>query len=128
PLLPQVLNAVGDSFFPMVVSVASAIVLPIAFVIATRWGIEGVAMAWIACYPVILLPMYLRLFSRIELRPMAYLRSLWPALSGSTVMAAVVVAVGMAMPAGTPLAVRLGAKVGLGAVAYVASVLLLHGH
>ncbi|MFN2400265.1 MAG: hypothetical protein ABR543_16755, partial [Gemmatimonadaceae bacterium] len=72
------------------------------------------------------LPVYRRVFSRIELAPGAYLRALWPAVSASALMAAAVIGLDRAAPADWPLAAVLGVQVLGGAAAYGTALMVLH--
>src|SRR5207253_11228406 len=45
--------------------------------------------------PLFVFVLYWRVFSRIELSPKAYFQALWPAVSGTALMAAVVLTVGV---------------------------------
>ncbi|MDP9160453.1 MAG: lipopolysaccharide biosynthesis protein, partial [Acidobacteriota bacterium] len=47
PLIPAVLNVVGESRFNMRNSLVAALVLPCAFVFGSHWGTAGIAAAWI---------------------------------------------------------------------------------
>src|SRR2546430_15044153 len=49
---------------------------------------------WVLVDPLFAFMLYWRTLSKIELSPRAYLRALWPALSGSALMAAAGVAAG----------------------------------
>src|SRR5262249_55249376 len=46
-LLPRVLNAIGDTGFVMWTTIASALVMPFAFYVGSRWGATGIAGAWV---------------------------------------------------------------------------------
>ncbi len=46
-------NAAGRPAIAMKNSVAGAIVMPAALLVGVRWGIEGMALAWLAAYPAI---------------------------------------------------------------------------
>src|SRR5437899_2164050 len=95
PLLPQVLHTIRDTKFEMWTMVAAAVVMPTSFFVSgQRWGTVGLAMAWVVMDPLIAILLYVRVFSKIALSPRAYLVALWPALSGTLLMAAVVLAVG----------------------------------
>lgn len=126
PLLPQVLNIVGESRFGMRNGVAAAVLFPAGFLIGSRWGPVGIAAAWLVVHPLTFAPVYWRVFTRIEMPLRSYLAVLWPAVSGSLVMAASVLAARSALDPGTPLGLRLGATVTVGALAYSAVLLLLH--
>jgi O-antigen/teichoic acid export membrane protein len=127
PLLPQVLQIIGDARFEMWRMVAAAVVMPTSFYVGgTRWGTVGLAAAWLLVDPVIAFPLYRRVFSKIALSPKAYLAALWPALSGTALMAAVVLAVGGVAARGWTPSRRLAAQVAAGAISYGLAYLLLH--
>ena len=127
PLIPQVLAAIGEARTNMRISLMTLAVLPTAFLIATRWGIAGVAMAWLVLGPVMLSPLMIRAFRLIQLPAGSYFRALWPATSSCLVMAAAVIVVNRLFLSHSPLYVALIGKVAVGAVSYAAALLLLHG-
>lgn len=119
PLLPQILNVAGDSRFAMYNSLLAAVVMPTAFfIMGTRWGTAGLAIAWLVVYPWLALIIYWRTFWRIQLRISAYLEALWPAISSSAVMCAVVFGVQRGTAGRWPRGVLLGLQVGAGALTY----------
>jgi len=127
PLLPQVLTAIGHSRFVMWTTVACAIVFPITFyVLGSKLGIVGLALTWVVAYPFLVLPLYLRLFDRIELGARAYLEALWPALSATLIMAAAVLAVRRVCCMDTGPGFRFGLEVASGIAVYVLCCLVLH--
>lgn len=127
PLLPQVLMTIRDSAFEMWRMVAAAVLMPASFYFAAqRWGTVGVAMVWVLVDPFLTFVLYRRLFSKIQLFPTAYLRALWPALSGTALMATVVLGVGAWSASEWTAVVRLGAQVGAGAASYGLACLVLH--
>ncbi|HEX8694379.1 MAG TPA: lipopolysaccharide biosynthesis protein [Longimicrobium sp.] len=126
PLLPQVLTAVGDVRFTMRNNVTAALLLPLAFVLGTRWGTTGVAAAWMLAHPLVLAPLFARVFRRLELSPAAYLRALGPAASGCALLGACVWAAARLAPAAWPLWALFAAQVAAGAAGYALAVLALH--
>jgi O-antigen/teichoic acid export membrane protein len=59
PLWTQLLTVTGHARFALRQNVLAAILLPLAFIVATRWGIVGVAAAWIVVHPlVIVFPLF----------------------------------------------------------------------
>jgi len=92
-ILPNLLTAIGDAGFVMWATVSFAIVMPIAFLVGSRWGTTGIAAAWVFACPVIVAPMYGRVFKKIELPIREYLVTILPAVNGSIVMTAVVLLV-----------------------------------
>jgi len=119
PLLPVVLNVVGESRFNMWNSIAMAIVLPIAFLFGSRWGNAGIAAAWMIAYPVAAIPMYLRTFRKVQLPLLDYLGVLGPSLLGSVLMAVVVFGLQHSILSTYSPAVRLFTTVLAGATAYM---------
>lgn len=126
PLLTQILNVIGDSRYAMRVGIVSGVFLPLAFVTGSRWGILGVAAVWITVYPLVTIPLYWRVFQRLELSVAAYLKVLWPALSGSLLMAIAVWMIKAMLPHEWPVAARLSLQVIGGCAAYTVIVVMLH--
>jgi O-antigen/teichoic acid export membrane protein len=126
-LFAQILIVRGETKRNMQFSILTAVVLPVVFFVGARWGTTGVAMGWIIGYPLVVIPFYFRfVFRTIDLRARDYLRALWPALSGSAAVAAVVLLVDSATPATWHLGLRLGTQVLAGVAAYVT--VLWFGH
>ena len=127
-LPPQLLTMTGHARLTMRYSVLAAIVLPLLFVVGTRWGVFGVAMAWIIGYPLVALPTFLRHALRVTQLPLrAYLAALWPATSATLLMAAAVAVARALTPPAMAAPLALGLHVGVGALTYAAAMLLLHG-
>jgi PST family polysaccharide transporter len=127
PLLPQVLQIIGEARFEMWRMVVAGVVMPATFYLSgQRWGIVGLGAAWILLDPLIAVPLYRRVFRRIGLSATEYLRALWPALSGTALMAAAVLAVQVASGGRGSPGIRLGAQVGAGAISYGLACLVLH--
>lgn len=126
-ILPKLLTAIGDTRFVMWASISSAIVMPFAFFVGSRWGTNGIAAAWIVMYPVITAPMYRRAFKRIELGLGAYISSVLPAINASAIMALVVFAARATLshPSGQPA--RLLFLICIGAASYGGALLLFYG-
>ncbi len=127
PLLPQLLQITGDSRFEMWRMVAAAVAMPTCFYLGgQRWGTVGLAMAWVLVDPLFEVILYRRVFSRIALPAKAYVLALWPALSGTALMTAVVVAIGEVSGHERTAGVRLAAQVGGGLISYGLACRLLH--
>jgi O-antigen/teichoic acid export membrane protein len=126
PLIPQVLFAIGHSRLNMRNAMLTALVLPVCFVVASRWGISGVAGAWLIVGPLMFSPLLLRTLRLIELPPKKYFMSLWPALSGCLVMAGAVISANRAFLGGVPAYASLIIKIAIGALAYAVALLVFH--
>ncbi|HET7457254.1 MAG TPA: lipopolysaccharide biosynthesis protein [Gemmatimonadaceae bacterium] len=127
PLYSQVLQATGQARFEMQTSVLGALVLPMGFVLASRWGVVGIAAAWLVLHPAIVFRSYRQMARSIDLPHATYLRSLWPAVSSAAGMAAAVAAVGMLSRGRLPSWALLVAEVLTGALVYGALLVSLHG-
>ncbi len=124
-LFPPVLIAVGRTRLNMWLNILLSVTMPLAFIVGTRWGTTGVAMAWLIVYPVIAVPYLLLLTLRaIGMRPLEFLAGLRPAIVGSALMTAAVLAAKQVAPVTWPIGVRLLLLVGVGALAYVGTVWL----
>ena len=65
-ILPNLLTAIGDARFVMWTIIGSAIVMPIAFLIGSRWGTNGIAAAWVFAYPLSLFRCITELVGRLD--------------------------------------------------------------
>jgi PST family polysaccharide transporter len=93
-ILPaRVLNVTGDTGFTMWSSIVTAVVLPFAFLLGSRWGTNGIATAWILAYPPLMAPIFYRTFRRIQMRTLEYLSNLMPSLGASLAMTAALFAI-----------------------------------
>lgn len=126
PILSQALTITGDTRYTMKRSVIAAIVLPIGFAIGARWGITGIATAWMVCHaPVVMVPLLRRVATQLGVGPGAYLPALRPAVVSTVIMALAVVGVALAMPAGTTRVAALIIKIATGGLVYAAALWFL---
>jgi PST family polysaccharide transporter len=123
---PQVLVYSGHSRQSMWFSVLAACVLPVAFLIGTRWGAGGVAAAWVAAYPIVVIPSYRLLFRILNMSLRMYIANIWPAISGSLVMALVILVVRPTLRTAMLPRYALVAEILIGAATYAAVMLLAH--
>jgi O-antigen/teichoic acid export membrane protein len=125
-LLPTVLNVRRYSRFVVWNTLAAAVFFPAAFFLGSHWGTTGIAAAWIVCYPFYLAPLYRKVFHVIELPLVDYVRSLWPAFSGSLALVVAVLALRMTLPWAWPLALRTAVEILAAVLVYVMLFLVLH--
>ena len=123
-LLPQILIAIGETRFAMWNSLSILVLLPGAFWIASRWGILGIAAAWVAVYPLLTIPLYKRTLRIIEMSVGQYLAVLAPALVSTAVMIIAVEAVQLALPVQTAVTLRLSLEAATGVVIYPVALFL----
>jgi PST family polysaccharide transporter len=128
PIFGQLLVATGQPHRNMRASIAAAVVLVPLFYMGSYWGTAGVAAIWLVAYPLVAAGFSMRYgFAACDMGVRQFLAALWPAISATAGMAAVVLVVA-ALASGTgSLALLLGVKCLAGAVTYAALVWLLHG-
>jgi O-antigen/teichoic acid export membrane protein len=51
PLIPQLLNAVGQARLNFFYSLSNAILMPLAFLVGAQFSLNGVAWAWVTAFP-----------------------------------------------------------------------------
>ncbi len=119
-LFSQVLTSLRFTRFNMFVSLTSFVVMPVAFIVASRWGTSAVAASWLLLSPVTVLPFAVKLFRVIGLRYRDYLAVLTPALAGCALMVAAVLAVHIWLGSDhMPAAALLSVEVAVGGAAYL---------
>ena len=126
PLFALILNVTGGARFAMYNGIFAASLGIGSFYVGSFWGIEGIAMAWVILHPIAVLPNFLWIRKTIKLGFRAYLKSFYPALSSTLVMIAVLFGLDRVLPAEWPLGTRVALQVFVGAVTYVASLVVLH--
>jgi teichuronic acid exporter len=92
-LAQQALTSLRYTRFNMWISVASFIVMPVGFYFASRWGAGAVAATWVILSPVTVIPPVVKVLRVMGLSYREYLGVLMPALTGSAVMLAAVLAI-----------------------------------
>jgi PST family polysaccharide transporter len=118
--LPNLLNAIGDAAFVMWTMIGSAIAMPIAFLLGSRWETTGIAAAWLAAYPVVIAPIYYRVFQKTGMKAIEYVSVLLPSINASLVMSVVLFGLREVMPGKlAPLSALLVMVLG-GSLAYCA--------
>lgn len=125
-LLPKVLTAVGNPRFVMWCDLLAVVTLPVAFYIGSHWGTKGVALGWVAIYPLVVFPLYRKTFAVIGMKAGEYLAALRPALEGTIAMVTVVLPLKFLVLPSLPLVVRLVIEISAGIIVYPGAVFLLH--
>jgi O-antigen/teichoic acid export membrane protein len=121
---PKLLNATGDTRFTMWAAIGSAIVMPIAFLIGSRWGASGIAAAWVVAYPPMMAPIYYKAFRKTETRVKEYFSAVTPALSASVIMAAIILLTRMVAPVGSHSIMTLSLLVIAGILSYAGALFI----
>ncbi|MGZ8829376.1 MAG: lipopolysaccharide biosynthesis protein [Thermoanaerobaculia bacterium] len=121
-----VLQVTGQASFPARCGMLTLFILPPAFYFAgTRWGTLGIAAIWLSVYPLVLIPVYVRVFRTLHIRVRDYLACVGPTLVSAVVMAILVLTIRTLAPAAWPLGARFGLQVASGAAAFVAAALFI---
>lgn len=123
PLLNSVLNVVEDARYAMWNCVLCAVVLPIGYVVGSRWGVAGIAMVWVAVFPIVKWPMFRRVFQKLDASGKEYFRLLWPSLGSCLVMAFAVIAFRVTLLSSMQPGLRLAFEVVIGVATYSATML-----
>ncbi len=119
-LFPPAVDALGKPGTTAGTTAIGAIVLPIAFLIGARFGIQGIAAAWIVAHPLLLAIVAGRALPVIGLSAGAFARAVAPAFGAGAVMAGAVMLAGRFAGPLSPLPM-LGLSVAVGAGAYAAT-------
>src|SRR5687767_12063344 len=115
-----VLQVTGQPGFPARCGVATLFILPPAFYFAgERLGTVGIAAIWLTVYPLILIPVFVRVFRTLELRLRDYAACLAPTLAATALMAGAVLAVRTLSPQSS-VAERFAMQVAFGAITFAA--------
>jgi PST family polysaccharide transporter len=125
PLFAPVLIALHRTRIVVWNNLLALILLPAAFVIGSRWGTTGIAVAWIVAHPVVVIQIARHVFREIDLKPSTYMAVMWPALVSCGLMAGVVLIVKLFLGAEASMVTRLAAESLAGAATYSAAMFLL---
>jgi O-antigen/teichoic acid export membrane protein len=85
-LMTQLLPTLRLTRFGMVMSFVSFFLMPVAFYVASKYGVGAVAAAWLAMSPITVLPVAFRVFREIRCGVAEYVTALLPAIVGSASM------------------------------------------
>ena len=118
-LFAPVTNALGKPSISMFTAMCGAILFPVAFLVGARWGLIGMAWAWLVAAPLLLLATARLSAPLIGVTLWDIARAMLPGLAPALVMA---IGVGFASEAIAPLGfaapVRLAGLVALGVALY----------
>jgi len=124
--LPNLLTAVGDTAFVMWAMIGSAVTMPVAFLIGSRWGTIGIAAAWLVAYPIIIAPVYSRVFQKTGMTAKEYASILLPSINASVIMSLVLFAIRAVIPAKSPPLMTLMTLTTGGTLAYCCALFAFH--
>jgi O-antigen/teichoic acid export membrane protein len=124
-LLPQMSAVLGRTRFGMYHALISALVMTGCFVVGSRWGVVGIAAAWVVAYPLVLWPLLQMVLHTLETPLSAYLRALRPAVTASVLMSAAVLGTRLLLPLALGDGLRSGVAVLVGAGSYALALWIL---
>ena len=125
-LLTPVLNVIGEERFIMWNTFLMLAVLVPSFYIGSHWGTGGIAGVWVFVYPLLALPLFWRLFRKINMPVGEYIGALWPSISGCILMAAAVELFKHFRNPRWPVYLDLALEVLIGAGVYALALILMH--
>ena len=118
-LFAPVTNALGKPSISMFTAMSGAVLFPVAFLIGARWGLIGMAWAWLVAAPLLLVATARLSAPLIGVTLWDIARSMLPGLVPALVMAIGVGFAGQILaPLGLAAPLRLTLLVGLGVVLY----------
>jgi O-antigen/teichoic acid export membrane protein len=123
---PPFLKGLGYARLSLTNTMLAFVVLPLAFLIGSRWGVVGVCVAWLVAYPPYFVLTVLRTGRVTPLTLGGVLRALAPSALAAGAMHAAVSGAGAILPPGAHPIVALVALIGLGTLVYGALALIFH--
>lgn len=117
-------NAAGKPQITARASFVGAILMPITFLIGLQWGAIGLAWGWVIAFPLLTLFTFFQSYRHIGITAGQLAGAIWPGLSTSIAMAAVVYIADQFLPEMIVYA-RLTILVGVGGIAYIGLLALL---
>jgi len=125
-LISPILYVTGGARLAMLNSVLCVMLYPIGFLVGSRWGAVGLAVAWIIVQPPTWVPIYRHVLQATGLSILTYLGVLWPAFIGTASMAGGIYLFLQVIPVGTPSYFRMIGEVACGAAAYFGVIMVFY--
>ena len=123
--LPAATDALGRPDLGFQNVLVAALIMPIAFIVGSHWGIIGVTCAWVIAYPPVLFFNMRRMLKVVGLQVRELLQVIAPALLCAGAMYVAVRATAAALAESSPVP-RLACMITVGVVVYVVSTLMLN--
>ena len=125
-LITPILYVTGGTRLAMYNSLLCALLYPLGFLLGTRWGAVGLALAWIVVQPPSWVPVYYHVLRAIGLPFWTYLGALRPAVIGTASMAGGIYLFLNVIPLDTLPYVRVIGEVVCGGAVYAGVVMLFY--
>ena len=117
-------NALGRPQVTARTNMFGAVLMPVTFLIAIQYGVYGLAWGWVIAFPLLTIFTYSQSHRHIGVSAGEIGRAVWPGLSASAAMAAIVYGVDQLLPA-MIVYMRLVLLVATGGLAYVGMLYVL---
>jgi len=125
-LLPPVLQGIGRPDVSLRNLMYAIVIMPIAFLIGSNWGLTGVGIAWVIAFPIVLLIMLSKALPLVGLKIKDFVGAMVLPAIFSAVMYAVIYAMKSMLLSEFDPAVRLIMLVMVGAIVYILLLLSFH--
>jgi len=119
-LVSHVLVWTGQFRVNMWCSILAGVTIPLALLVAVRFGLEGIGMAWALVFPLVSVPACFFAFRTIRISVWDWLDSLWPATVGCVAMTIAVLSVRTVVSPALPLGGQTAIAIATGALVYPA--------
>ena len=110
-------NALGKPGITARTNMFGAVLMPITFLIGVQFGAYGLAWGWVIAFPILLIFTFIQ-SRHIGITPLELAQAVWPGLSASLAMAAIVYVIGQYLPE-MNIYLRLAALVAAGGISYI---------
>ena len=117
-------NALGRPQITAQTNMFGAVLMPITFLVGIQYGVFGLAWGWVIAFPILTIFTFLRSHKQIGVSAWEIGQAVWPGLSASLAMAAVVYIADQMLP-DMIVYLRLALLVATGGIAYLGLLYLL---
>lgn len=124
--LPAATDALGRPDISLKNVLLASLIMPVAFIIGSQWGVIGVVMAWITIYPVLLLINIRRMLATMGLKLRDLFYAIAPAMGSAAGMYAAVCGGGWFIDGEVNHSVKLLTMIAIGVLTYACLTLLVN--
>lgn len=117
-------NALGRPQVTARTNLFGAILMPVTFLIGIQFGVMGLAWGWVIAFPLLTVFTYFQSHKHIGINSVQIIEAVWPGLSASLAMAAIVYLVSIMLPE-MSVYFRLAILIATGAIAYLSILYVL---
>jgi O-antigen/teichoic acid export membrane protein len=116
--VPSFLQGLGHARASLSNTLLGAVIFPLAFVIGSRWGMVGVAVAWVVAYPLFFVRLIWQACRIVDASAAKIFETLLLPAAAATIMYAIVALARQSLAIGFDDAARLPLLVGIGGLSY----------